>query len=99
MDINSIPEAFQSKIRIAIISALIIGDKTFSQIKESTNGTDGNLSVHLTKLEDMGYISVTKEFVGKKPRTTYSLTKTGRQEFEEYVNLLEKILFDAKSKD
>ncbi|KUO78195.1 MAG: MarR family transcriptional regulator [Desulfosporosinus sp. BRH_c37] len=99
MNINSIPESFQSKIRIAIISTLITGDKSFNEIKEITKATDGNLSVHLSKLEEMGYLTVTKEFIGKKPRTTYSLTETGRNEFVEYVFLLEKLLTDAKSQN
>ena len=99
MNINSIPESFQSKIRIAIVSTLITGDKTFSEIKEITKATDGNLSVHLSKLEEMSYVTVTKEFIGKKPRTTYSLTKTGRIEFVEYVSLLEKLLADAKTEN
>jgi DNA-binding HxlR family transcriptional regulator len=96
VNINSIPESLQSKIRIAIVSTLITGDKTFSEIKEITKATDGNLSVHLSKLEEMSYVTVTKEFIGKKPRTTYSLAETGRIEFIEYVSLLEKILADAK---
>ena len=99
MNINSIPESFQSKIRIAIVSTLITGDKTFSEIKEITKATDGNLSVHLSKLEEMSYVTVTKEFIGKKPRTTYSLTETGRMEFVEYVSLLEKLLADAKTEN
>lgn len=92
MDISTVPESFQSKIRIAVISALITGDKTFSQVKELTQATDGNLSVHLSKLEEIGYVKVLKEFVAKKPRTTYSLTEKGRSEFEEYVMLLERLL-------
>lgn len=96
MDIHLIPESFQSKIRLAIIAALITGDKTFNQIKEITQATDGNLSVHLNKLEEMNYIHVTKEFVAKKPRTTYSLTEIGRKNFTEYVNLLEALLKGSK---
>ena len=96
MDIHSIPESFQSKIRLAVIAALVTGDKTFNQIKEVTGATDGNLSVHLTRLEEMNYIRTVKEFVAKKPRTTYSLTNTGRRELEEYVDLLEALLKGAK---
>lgn len=96
MDIHSIPESFQSKIRIAIISSLITGEKTFSQVKELTNATDGNLSVHMTKLEDIGYITVHKEFAGKKPRTTYSLTDKGKKDFVDYVSFLENLLRESK---
>lgn len=98
MDINSIPEAFQSRIRLAVISSLIMGDSTFSQIKEITQTSDGNLSIHLRKLEEAGYISSKKEFIGKKPRSTYTLTNNGRKEFEDYVKLLGQILQQNDSK-
>lgn len=92
MDIDSIPEAFQSKIRLAILAALITGDRSFNEIKKVTKATDGNLGIHLGKLEEMKYLSVTKDFVAKKPRTTYSLTDTGKAEFKEYVRLLESLV-------
>ena len=92
VDIHSIPEAFQSKIRLAIIASLVSGEKTFTEIKAVTKATDGNISVHLSKLEEIEYISVKKEFVGKKPCTTYSLTDIGFKEFQAYVKLLEQIL-------
>lgn len=96
MDIFSIPQVFESRVRLAIISALITGEKNFKEIKEITKGTDGNLSVHLGKLENIGYITSKKEFVGKKPRTTYTLTADGRLGLENYVTLLEKILNEAR---
>lgn len=92
MDIGSIPEAFQSKIRLMIISAIITGEKSFNQIKEVTNASDGNLSIHLTRLEDAGYLVSSKKFVARKPCTTYTLTENGRREFEEYVKMLDKLL-------
>lgn len=95
MEIHSIPEAFQSKIRLAIVSCLVTGEKTFNEIKEITQATDGNLSIHLSKLEEGGYINVAKAFIDKKPRTTYTLTENGRQQFEDYVALLEGILKNA----
>lgn len=92
MNLNSIPDAFQSSIRVAIISCLLTGEKTFREIKDITNATDGNLSSHLSKLEQMEYINVSKQFLGKKPITNYSLTDEGRVEFINYVELLQKIL-------
>jgi DNA-binding HxlR family transcriptional regulator len=96
LDINSIPDTFQSKFRIAIIAALITSPKTFKQIKDITNATDGNLSVHLTKLEELGFINVDKEFIAKKPCSTYSLTEYGDILFREYVDLLENLLNNAR---
>lgn len=88
MDIKSIPEAFQSKVRLAIITALISGEKTFTQLKKLTQASDGNLASHLSKLEEMEQIFVRKEFIGKKPTSTYILTDIGRKSFTEYVDML-----------
>lgn len=91
MDINSIPDIFQSKLRIAIIASLMTGEKTFREVKEIT-GTDGNLSVQISKLEESGYIVVYKDFFNNKPRTRYNLTEKGKREFVDYVNTLDNIL-------
>lgn len=92
MDINSISEAFESKIRLAIQCSLLSEPKSFSELKEVTGATDGNLSSHLTKLESMGHILVDKTFIGKRPRTTYTITELGRQKLSEYVDFLENII-------
>ena len=92
MEINSIPDIFQSKIRIAAVSCLMTGEKTFKEIKDIIGATDGNLSVHLSKLEEGGYISVQKDFFNNKPRTRYNLTEFGRKEFIAYINTLDRIL-------
>lgn len=64
----------------------------FSTMKETLDITDGNLASHVTALEKEGYIHVKKEFVGKKPLTTYSATKVGIKAFNEHLNALEKLL-------
>jgi len=92
LDINSIPDIFQSKLRIAIIASLMTGEKTFREVKEITGATDGNLSVQISKLEESGYIVVYKDFFNNKPRTRYNLTEKGKREFVDYVNTLDNIL-------
>lgn len=92
MEIRSIPEAFQTKLRIAVISALVTGEKTFKQLKEITGATDGNLGAQLNKLEELGYIIIKKEFINKKPQSTYILTKAGGDNFKQYVEMLSQIL-------
>ena len=92
MEMNNIPEMFQSKLRLMIVSGLIKQPLTFSALKQLTGATDGNLSVQISKLSDAGYIIVRKEFSGKKPLTTCELTKLGRDSFREYVELLNTIL-------
>ena len=92
MEIDSIPDIFQIKIRLSILSALISGDKKFRDIKEMLDTSDGNLGAQLLKLESAEYISCKKEFLNRIPQSTYSLTATGRRMFEEYVEMLERIL-------
>jgi DNA-binding MarR family transcriptional regulator len=92
------PRIFQSKVRLGIVAALISKEKTFNEIKEILDVTDGNLSSHLSKLEEAGYITVQREFVDKKPQSTYRLTDKGIKEFKEYVLLLEGIMDDVGNK-
>jgi DNA-binding HxlR family transcriptional regulator len=68
------------------------GEADFNFLKEALGVSDGNLSTHLSVLEEHGYITVTKEFVGKKPRTTYAPTTAGQQAFEAYVAALEALV-------
>lgn len=96
MEINSIPEAFQTKLKLAIISALVTGDKTFKELKILTSASDGNLGAQLTKLEKLGYLVCTKEFINKKPQSTYSITDIGLNQFKEYVEMLEGLLRQSK---
>ena len=92
MEMNNIPEMFQSKLRLMIVSGLIKQPLSFTALKQLTGATDGNLSVQITKLTDAGYIIVHKEFSGKKPLTTCELTELGRDSFRQYVELLNSIL-------
>jgi DNA-binding MarR family transcriptional regulator len=64
----------------------------FTQLKAIVEATDGNLGAHLATLEQAGYISMEKDFVGKKPRTRVALTRTGRKAFAQHVAYLRDIL-------
>ena len=92
MDISSMPEVFSNKLRLSIISALVTGEKDFTELKKYTEATSGNLGAQLLKLEEWGYVSCKKEFVNKKPKSTYKLTETGITNFREYVEMLENVL-------
>ena len=82
-----------SQLRLAIMSILMnCEEASFVYIKEQTQATAGNLSVQLDKLVAAGYVTVEKKFQGKKPLTTCSVTESGRQAFEEYVNTLRDYL-------
>ncbi|MBM3295931.1 MAG: transcriptional regulator [Candidatus Aminicenantes bacterium] len=82
-----------SQVRLAVLSILLAAEKAdFNYLKKSTGATDGNLSTHLVKLEEAGYIAVKKSFSGRKPLTTCSLTEKGRAAFARYVKALEGYL-------
>lgn len=82
-----------SQLRLAVMSILMnVEEADFVYLRETTDSTAGNLSVQLDKLSAAGYITVTKTFVGKKPRTTCQVTETGRKAFEDYVDALKEYL-------
>ena len=79
--------------RLAILSVLIsVKNAHFTYLKESIGTSDGNLSTHLTKLEEAGYIRIKKTFKGKKPQTICTITKQGKKAFREYLEQLEQII-------
>ena len=81
------------RLRLGIISALAANESlTFSDLKNLMNTTDGNLSVHARKLEEAGYISCTKFFEGRLPKTEYKLTAAGRSALENYVSHMESLI-------
>ena len=81
------------RLRLGIISALAANESlTFSDLKTLMNTTDGNLSVHARKLEDAGYISVSKFFEGRLPKTEYKLTPAGRTALENYLSHMESLI-------
>lgn len=67
---------------------LSVEEADFTYLKEKTNATSGNLSVQLDKLNNAGYIRLTKDFVGRKPRTSCRLTEIGKRALEEYIESL-----------
>lgn len=81
------------RLRLGIISALAANESlTFSDLKSLMNTTDGNLSVHARKLEDAGYVSVSKFFEGRLPKTEYKLTAAGRSALENYLSHMESLI-------
>jgi len=92
-DYNSIDDVLSSKIRLGIASLLITAEiAEFIYIKEALGLTDGNLSTHLHKMEEAGYVIISKKFVNNKPKTTIQLSRKGIKAFQEYVHFLENII-------
>jgi len=79
-----------SRTRLAVLSILVsVKEASFNYLKETIGTTDGNLSVSLSKLEEVGYISIKKAFKGKRPLTTCKISERGRKTFSEYIKALE----------
>jgi DNA-binding PadR family transcriptional regulator len=97
MDLNNIPEAFTLPLRLSLVSCLVEGDKTFNEIKNLTKGSDGNISVQLTKLQNWGYVTSYKLIKIRRTETVYKITPFGLNKLEEYVELLERIIKWDKS--
>ncbi|HYD22954.1 MAG TPA: transcriptional regulator [Flavipsychrobacter sp.] len=91
--INGINKAFESRIRLGIMSALAVNDMLdFNSLKEYLDVTDGNLASHIKALEKEKFIEVEKSFIGKKPNTKYFMTKTGRKAFVDHLKALEQLI-------
>lgn len=92
-DYQQIDDVIHSRIRTSIMAVLAsIEEAEFNFLKEKVNATDGNLSVHLKKLEEAGYVSVKKIFVDRKPVSKYKITNKGYKAFESYIKNLESII-------
>lgn len=95
MELSQIPAALQSRLRLSVIAALLSGPKKFRTLQDLTGATAGNLGKQLEQLEEEGYLDSKKEFVGRRPNTTYRLLPYGREQFTQYVALLESLLAQA----
>lgn len=92
-DIEGIDEVIHGRIRLGIMAFLSgAGSADFNTLKTRLQATDGNLSAHLRKLEDAGFVSVEKAFVNRKPLTTLTLTDSGRKAFAAYLDAMAKLV-------
>lgn len=91
--ITNLNKAFDHRIRLGIMSILMVNEYAdFNMLKELLGATDGNLASHVKALEKAEYISVEKQFVGRKPNTRYSVTKLGKEAFKKHIDALEKLI-------
>ncbi|MBI1775253.1 MAG: transcriptional regulator [Proteobacteria bacterium] len=96
-DHDAIDDVIHGRVRLAAVAYLAsVESAEFTILRRVVNATDGNLSVHLRKLEDAGYVAVDKRFVGRKPQTVYALTPAGREAFRRYVERLAGLLGTEK---
>jgi DNA-binding HxlR family transcriptional regulator len=93
ISISGVNKLFENRVRLGIMSVLMVNDSyDFNSLKKTLSVTDGNLASHLKALEDNSLIKVNKQFVGRKPNTSYSVTATGARLFRDHLKALEDII-------
>jgi DNA-binding transcriptional ArsR family regulator len=96
---TNLDRLIHERTRLAIVSALAVNKSlTFSELKQLLRATDGNLSVHARKLEDAGYVSCSKSFDGRMPKTEYALSAAGRRALEKYLSHMEALIHATREK-
>jgi len=91
--ISNLQKVFESRIRLGVMSALMVNDMLdFNALKELLGLTDGNLASHLKTLEQQEIIVVSKQFIGRKPSTTYKATERGKGLFRAHLAALEELI-------
>jgi len=91
--ISNLQKVFESRIRLGIMSALMVNDSLdFNALKELLELTDGNLASHMKALEQQKIIAVSKQFIGRKPSTTYQASDQGKELFRQHLAALEGLI-------
>src|SRR6476469_6014868 len=90
---SSLDRLIHERMRLGILSALAVNESlSFNDLKGLMKTTDGNLSVHARKLEEAEYITCTKSFEGRMPKTQYAITAAGRRALERYLDHMEALI-------
>lgn len=93
--IGGLNKLFESRVRLGIMSVLLVNEWVdYNTLKNYLKVTDGNLASHLKGLESNNYIEVKKQFVGRKPKTTYRCTRDGKNAFRSHLSALEDLIKD-----
>lgn len=91
--IGNLNKAFENRIRLGIMSVLMVNEEVdFNQLKELLQTSDGNIASHINTLEKKEYIKIIKQFINKKPNTSYSATQKGKEAFKVHLAALEKLI-------
>ncbi|MBW3535906.1 MAG: transcriptional regulator [Gemmatimonadetes bacterium] len=92
-DYRKLDDVIHSRIRLAVMAILAsVEDAEFTYLRDAVGATDGNLSTHLSRLAEAGYVEVDKRFEGSRPVSRYGLTAEGRGAFRAYVERMERLL-------
>jgi DNA-binding MarR family transcriptional regulator len=96
-DISGLDDVIHGRVRLGIVAYLASAEVAdFTELKDLLEVTQGNLSVHLRKLEDAGYVAIDKSFVGRKPLTRVRLTDPGRAAFAAYLKAMGQLVEQAR---
>jgi DNA-binding transcriptional ArsR family regulator len=96
---TSLDRLIHDRTRLAIVSALAVNEVlSFSELKDITETSDGNLSVHSRKLEEARYLTCTKSFDGRVPKTEFRLADAGRRALQQYLDHMEAIIRAARGR-
>ena len=96
-DLEQIDDVIHGRVRLGIM-ALLVRDEIadFNTIKDQLKTTQGNLSVHLRKLEEAGYVKIIKGYLGRKPRTQVQISQQGRKAFKAYLDEMSQLIEGAR---
>jgi len=99
-DISGLDDVIHGRVRLGVVAYLASAEVAdFTELKTLLEVTQGNLSIHLRKLEEAGYVSIDKSFVGRKPLTRVRLTETGRAAFAGYLRAMGQLVEQAGGAD
>lgn len=98
--IGKIDDIIHGRLRLGVMTYLANSEVAdFTELKSALDATQGNLSVHLRKLEDAGYVAIEKSFLDRKPLTRVRITNEGRKAFKAYVDAIASLLGQTSGKD
>ena len=93
IDFNGIDSAVHGPIRLGVLTSLQTdGPLDFTTLKKRLDAVDGSLAMHLRKLEETSYVTCTKSFVGRRPKSTYRISSNGQRALREYLDTMQEII-------
>ena len=96
-DYNAIDEVIHRRLRLGIMAYLsAISPATFAEVRDKVGASDGNLSTHLKKLDEAGYVEIEKRFVNRRPQTRLHMTKTGRKAWLVWLEKIDTLIKAAE---
>jgi DNA-binding MarR family transcriptional regulator len=96
-DIGRLDDVIHGRMRLGIMAYLANAEVAdFNELKAALEATQGNLSIHLRKLEEAGYLAIEKSFLGRKPLTRARLTEAGRKAFADYLDAISRLLDEQR---